>query len=117
MLIFLSLRHFKKITNSKEPEKRVTFAGPSAKQERTKESKLLARLVDLLKLCVFEMHSYDTPLAPFVKEVLEYLVRAFVGEESGILLSDNLLEQTEDETLELYLKLNTFLRNNKQFSD
>ena len=44
-----------------------------------------------MKLFVFEMHSYDTPLSPFVKDVLDYLVWIFFGEESGQLLSEKVL--------------------------
>ena len=53
-----------------------------------KESKVMNRMVELLRIMVFEMHSYETPLAPFVKNVLEYLVRVFVGEEQENLISD-----------------------------
>jgi len=38
----------------------------------------------LLKTLVYEMHSYSTPMAPFVKEVLDYVVKFFVGEESEL---------------------------------
>jgi hypothetical protein len=41
----------------------------------------MRKLTDLLKTLVYEMHSYNTPMAPFVKEVLEYIVKFFVGEE------------------------------------
>jgi hypothetical protein len=32
-------------------------------------------------MLVYEMHSYNTPMAPFVKEVMEYIVKFYVGEE------------------------------------
>jgi hypothetical protein len=35
----------------------------------------------LLKTLLYEMHSYSTPMAPFVKEVVDYVVKFFVGEE------------------------------------
>jgi len=67
-----------------------------------------------MKLFVFEMHTYDTPLSPFVKEVLDYLVRIFFGEESGILLSEWELQwsiPSESNSLKLFLQDRTFLRN------
>ena len=36
----------------------------------------------LLKLMVYEMHSYSTPLAPYVEDVIRYIVKFFLGEES-----------------------------------
>lgn len=36
---------------------------------------------NLLKTLVYEMHSYNTPMSPYVKEVIEYIVKFFVGEE------------------------------------
>lgn len=44
----------------------------------------MQKLVALLKMLVYEMHSYSTPMAPFVKEVLEYIVKFYVGEESEL---------------------------------
>lgn len=38
-------------------------------------------MCDLLRILVYEMHSYSTPMAPFVKEVIEYIVKFYVGEE------------------------------------
>jgi len=38
-------------------------------------------MVKLMKTLVYEMHSYSTPMAPFVKEVCEYVVKLYVGEE------------------------------------
>jgi len=35
----------------------------------------------LLRTLLYEMHSYSTPISPFVKEVLEYIVKFYVGEE------------------------------------
>lgn len=97
MLLFLSLRHFKLVSAESEVEKWVTF-DPQPKRLRMKNSsKLMNRLIDLMKLMVFEMHSYETPLSPFVREVLDYLVRLFVGEESGILLSDKVLQSAESD--------------------
>jgi hypothetical protein len=44
-------------------------------------SLVLQRLTNLLKMLVYEMHSYSTPMAPFVKEVMDYIVKFYVGEE------------------------------------
>jgi hypothetical protein len=41
-------------------------------------------MVALLKLLVYEMHSYNTPMAPYVKEVIEYVVKFYVGEEAEL---------------------------------
>ena len=38
----------------------------------------------LLKTLLYEMHSYSTPMAPFVKEIVEYVVKFFVGEEFNL---------------------------------
>lgn len=44
----------------------------------------MQNLVALLKMLVYEMHFYTTPMAPFVKEVIEYIVKFFAGEESEL---------------------------------
>ena len=38
-------------------------------------------MTHLLKLMVYEMHSYCTPLAPHVAHVIRYIVKYFLGEE------------------------------------
>ena len=38
----------------------------------------------LLKTLLYEMHSYSTPMAPFVKEIVRYDVKFFVGEEFNL---------------------------------
>jgi hypothetical protein len=50
-------------------------------------------MCDLLKTLVYEMHSYNTPMSPFVKEVLECVVKFYVGEEHE-LGSDYVLRKT-----------------------
>lgn len=42
---------------------------------------VLQRMARLLKTLVYELHSYSTPMAPFVKEVVEYIVKFYAGEE------------------------------------
>lgn len=77
-------------------------------------------MVELMKLFVFEMHSYETPLSPFVKEVLDYLVRIFFGEESGMLLSEKVLLRSlpeESESLKFYLRERTFLWNERLLTE
>ena len=38
-------------------------------------------MTHLLKLMVYEMHSYCTPLAPHVSHIIRYIVKYFLGEE------------------------------------
>ena len=54
-------------------------------------------MVSLLKMLVYEMHSYSTPMAPFVKEVIEYIAKFFVGEEYE-LGSDYVLKRASSST-------------------
>ena len=51
----------------------------------------------LLKLMIYEMYYYSTPMAPFVKEVVDYVVKFFVGEEF-ILGSDIVLSNNDDKS-------------------
>ncbi len=46
---------------------------------------------------IYEMYSYSTPMAPFVKEVVDYVVKFFVGEEF-ILGSDIVLSNNDDKS-------------------
>lgn len=61
--------------------------------QRKMHNYILQRMMRLLKTLVYEMHSYSTPMAPYVKEVVEYVVRIFVGEEYA-LGSDCVLRRT-----------------------
>jgi hypothetical protein len=63
----------------------------------------------LLKTLVYELHSYSTPMAPFVKEVIEYVVKLYVGEEYE-LGSDQVLRKTAggESTLKDYLRGRSF---------
>ena len=38
-------------------------------------------MTHLLKTIVYQMHSYNTPLAPYVSDVINYVVKFFLGEE------------------------------------
>ena len=65
----------------------------------------------LLKTLVYEMHSYSTPMAPFVKEVAEYVVKLYVGEEYE-LGSDCVLNKTAgaESALTDYLRSRSFFQ-------
>jgi hypothetical protein len=73
---------------------------------------------NLLKTLVYEMHSYSTPLAPFVKDVLEYVVKFFTGEEHE-LGSDFVLRKTSgsDSTLKDYLRGRSFFRREHELEE
>ena len=75
-------------------------------------------MVNLLKTIVYEMHSYNTPMAPYVKEVIEYIVKFYVGEEYE-LGSDFVLRKTSgiDSTLKDYLRGRSFFRRENELSD
>ncbi len=72
----------------------------------------------LLRTLLYEMHSYSTPMSPFVKEVLEYIVRFYVGEEYE-LGSDYVLRKTSgiDSTLKDYLRGRSFFRREAELSE
>ena len=38
-------------------------------------------MVSLLKTLLYEMHSYSTPMSPYVEEILLYISKFFLGEE------------------------------------
>lgn len=73
---------------------------------------------NLLKTLVYEMHSYNTPMAPFVKEVIEYVVKFFSGEEYE-LGSDFVLRKTSgiDNTLNDYLRGRSFFRRETELNE
>jgi hypothetical protein len=68
----------------------------------------------MLKLLVYEMHSYNTPMAPFVKEILEYVVKFFVGEEYE-LGSDYVLRRSTTPESEGASNLKEYLRGRSFF--
>jgi hypothetical protein len=57
------------------------------------ENQVLIRMTHLLKTIVYQMHSYNTPMAPFVAEVISYVVKFFIGEEH-VFGSDTVLNKT-----------------------
>ena len=72
----------------------------------------------LLKLMVYEMHSYCTPLSPYVGEVIRYIVKFFIGEENTF-GSEIVLKKTSgvDQCLEEYLKERTFFRRDAELNE
>ena len=72
----------------------------------------------LLKLMVYEMHSYCTPLAPFVAQVIRYVVKFFIGEESTF-GSEEVLKKTSGIELGLgeFLKERTFFRRDIELNE
>jgi len=72
---------------------------------------VLQRMTRLLKTLVYGLHSYSTPMAPFVKEVAEYVLKLYVGEEYE-LGSDSVLRRTAgaESTLKDYLRGRSFFR-------
>ena len=95
------------------------------KQTERLQNQVITRLTSLLKMLVYEMHSYNTPLAPYVKEVLEYVVKFFVGEESELgsdfvlrRVSTTIQPTTEENTgsLKEYLRGRSFFRRDGELS-
>jgi hypothetical protein len=86
---------------------------------------IIQRLAALLKMLIYEMHSYSTPMAPFVKEVMEYIVKFYVGEEYE-LGSDFVLRKASSSTnapadqnngpstLKDYLRTRSFFRRDQE---
>ena len=79
------------------------------------QNHVIERMSHLLKLMVYEMHSYCTPLAPFVAQVIRYVVKFFIGEESSF-GSEEVLKKTSGIELGLgeYLKERSFFRRENE---
>ena len=45
------------------------------------ENQVLIKMTHLLRTIVYQMHSYNTPMAPHVAEVISFVVKLFIGEE------------------------------------
>lgn len=71
-----------------------------------------------MKLMVYEMHSYCTPLSPFAGQVIRYIVKFFIGEENTF-GSETVLKKTSgvDNGLGEYLKERTFFRRDKEYNE
>jgi hypothetical protein len=88
------------------------------KQTERLQNLIIQRLSALLKMLVYEMHSYNTPMAPFVKEVMEYIVKFYVGEEYE-LGSDYVLRRSSStdgtsSNLKEYLRSRSFFRRENE---
>lgn len=72
----------------------------------------------LLKLMVYEMHSYCTPLSPYVSQVIRYIVKFFLGEENTF-GSELVLKKTSgvDHGLSEYLKERSFFRRDGELNE
>lgn len=72
----------------------------------------------MLKTLVYQLHSYSTPMAPFVKEVAEYVLKLYVGEEYE-LGSDCVLRKTTggDGSLKDYLRERSFFRRESDLGE
>lgn len=79
---------------------------------------ILSKMTNLLRTLVYEMHSYNTPMAPFVKEVIEYIVKFYAGEEHE-LGSDFVLRKTSgmDSSIKDYLRGRSFCRRENELDD
>lgn len=76
------------------------------------ENQVLQKMTHLLKIIVYQMHSYNTPMAPHVNEVIQYVVKFFIGEEY-VFGSDCVLNKTSTnnkQQLKIYLRERSFFR-------
>lgn len=87
-----------------------SIGGTSKLQAKRAQNYVITRMTKLLGSVVHELHSYSTPMAPFVKEIVDYVVKFFAGEEYE-LGSDSVLRRTS--TTEFSLK--DFLRDRSFF--
>ena len=75
-------------------------------------------MAHLLRLMVYEMHSYSTPMAPHVEKVIQYIVKFFIGEENMFGSEVVLVRTTGSEYgLKQYLKERTFFRRDKELNE
>lgn len=75
-------------------------------------------MTHLFKLMVYEMHSYCTPLAPHVADVVRYIVKYFLGEEY-LFGSDRVLKRTSGTDLNLrdFLRDRSFFRRESELNE
>lgn len=66
----------------------------------------------LLKTIVYQMQSYSTPMAPFASEVINYIVKFFIGEENIFGSSQVLTKTTQDtnNSMKEFLRDRSFFR-------
>ena len=74
-------------------------------------NRILEKMTHLLRLMVYEMHSYNTPLSPHVAQVIRYVVKFFLGEEHTF-GSETVLRKTSGTEFGLkeFLRDRTFFR-------
>ena len=88
------------------------------KQTERLQNHVLGRMSHLLKLMVYEMHSYSTPLAPYVEDVIRYIVKFFLGEESDFGSDAVLRKSTTTETgLQEFLRSRSFFRRENELNE
>ena len=67
-----------------------------------------------MKTMVYQMHSYNTPMAPFVSDVINYVVKFFLGEEhtfgSETVLKKSMKKGSEENSLKDFLRERSFFR-------
>ena len=83
------------------------------KEMQKLENWVLLRMKHLLKTMVRQMNSYSTPMAPFAQQVIDYVVKFFIGEEYTFGSSQVLAKTTSDQSNQLkeFLKERSFFRN------
>lgn len=88
------------------------------KKKKRAQNLVLQRMTKLLRTLLYEMHSYSTPMAPFVKDVIEFVTKFFVGEEF-CLGSDQVLTNTtvNDEPLKRFLNERSFFRKEEELKE
>lgn len=70
-----------KTTKSKASSNLVNQHEEVKKNMQRLENQVLQRMTHLLKTIVYQMHNYNTPMAPHVAEVIAFVVKFFIGEE------------------------------------
>jgi hypothetical protein len=79
---------------------------------------VIKRMARLLRSMVHELHSYQTPMAAFVPQIVDYIVKFYAGEEYE-LGSDQVLKRTstQEPTLKDFLKERTFFQKDCRLSE
>jgi hypothetical protein len=87
----------------------------------SKKNHVLVSMTRLLKTIVHQMHAYNTPMAPYAREVLTYMVKFFTGEEhhfgSTVVLNRISAENVNEAPLKYFLDSHSFFRNEDHFSE
>jgi hypothetical protein len=131
IIIFLTLRHFTqnlkifkktiekqlkdiyKVNDKKTEVDLKVQRSMYAKNEMHRYcGKLLSPLIAFLSNCVHAMKNYDHMVSSYCENIIEYIVKLFIGEDH-IFLSEKLLnkEESSDSKLKKYLHYRTFFRN------